>query len=150
MDGSSQENGGSRDAGSHGENGSSHGENGTAQDTASSSTESLLALSVLSKDQLDALYEPLPGGRRDGPEIAARALSTFTFIDKSEYKGAADGLANDQDESIPCDCSYTPTPGGDGVEDSEDACGERCINRALKMECRRGECPCGEHCHNQR
>ena len=42
-----------------------------------------------------------------GPEVAARALNLFTFMEQNEYKGIAEGRATAVD-IIPCACQYLP------------------------------------------
>lgn len=53
-----------------------------------------------------------------------------------------------EEEVFPCECKYNPDEG----DLSGQACGPaaKCINRELFIECQVGECPCGEHCQNQR
>lgn len=41
----------------------------------------------------------------DGGKVWEQALSTFTLIEKNEYRGPARGLAT-TDESMPCSCRY--------------------------------------------
>lgn len=72
-------------------------------------------------------------------EIQVAALRTFEYISENEYRGQADGYAQDQ-QSLPCQCT--------------DRCDEDCINRQLNFECDAGACPFGadyeKQCHNRR
>ena len=63
---------------------------------------------------------------------------------------------------LTCDCRCDPrataAANGDGNDgngaesdmNGKTNCGERCVNRLLKIECSPKHCPCGTHCRNQR
>lgn len=89
------------------------------------------------------------------PTIPAN-VPPFKVIRECELTSSINPEDEDEDEEeaaeeevFPCECKYNPEAGEDS---SSQACGPlaKCINRELFIECQLGECPCGEHCQNQR
>lgn len=81
------------------------------------------------------------------PAVTEEALTTFDNLPANLYLGQATGKTIASEESMACDCRYTP-----GVDDPSAACGNDhfCINRMMYMECTEKDCACGRHCRNRR
>jgi hypothetical protein len=69
----------------------------------------------------------------------------FEFISENIYiterVASKEGKRN---KRMMCDCQFDPE-----TDDLSEACGEKCLNRLLMIECG-SRCPCGEYCNNKR
>ncbi|KAJ1542585.1 histone methyltransferase set2 [Nowakowskiella sp. JEL0078] len=75
------------------------------------------------------------------------ANKTYTHILENQFKGGANGRGGE--DSMPCGCGIGSGAVGDGM-DLDERCGdERCINRALFVECDEN-CVWGKGCQNRR
>ncbi|XP_031628292.1 probable histone-lysine N-methyltransferase CG1716 [Contarinia nasturtii] len=72
-----------------------------------------------------------------------RALEQFTYITKNEYLIRRKKTNNDDDS--PCGCTLTRGQ----IVSSEFGCGNKCLNRAINIECD-DRCKFGHLCSNQR
>lgn len=70
-------------------------------------------------------------------------VPSFIHITQNEFFGRKNKkLMKEEDISV-CDCKWDAN-----LPDS--ACGERCLNVLLNIECTPGYCPCGDMCKNQK
>jgi len=66
----------------------------------------------------------------------------FTYITQNDFLGRKHKKLKVEDIAI-CECKYD-------ANDTDSACGERCLNALTSTECTPGYCPCGDYCKNQR
>ncbi|XP_047320244.1 histone-lysine N-methyltransferase ASHH1-like [Impatiens glandulifera] len=70
-------------------------------------------------------------------------VPSFIHITQNESFGRKNKKLMKEEDIIVCDCKWDAN-----LPDS--ACGERCLNVLLSVECTPGYCPCGDMCQNQK
>lgn len=69
-------------------------------------------------------------------------VAPFTHITRNERSGRKHIKLKEEDIAV-CECKFDP-------DNTNLACGERCLNVLTNTECTPGYCPCGTYCKNQR
>ncbi|XP_047321829.1 histone-lysine N-methyltransferase ASHH1-like isoform X1 [Impatiens glandulifera] len=75
--------------------------------------------------------------------MLAPGVPSFIHITQNESFGRKNKKLMKEEDIIVCDCKWDAN-----LPDS--ACGERCLNVLLSVECTPGYCPCGDMCQNQK